>query len=399
MRFSILKSLVFAASVMAIVGCSEQSPVSVQSNGSQVASSGRSECSQLCMANDTSIGKMVMLAGNTMNTWTNLYYNYQGSPWAGWNQNTSIYTGAVATCNSGIGGQKRFYMFDIGTNYHAWYTYATDSYFPTAWGDMGAIPDGYGVVCTKAAKLGLSASSPLIAFASTGNSGGKIWFRGTDANGQFSNSSSSWKGINGGWDNFDVCTKNDGTIFVAYQATNSNNISYAIVTSPSSANVYSIQSFASASMCDIVVGKNLDGRMEIFAVSSNDGLIYHNFEMSANSNNWSGWTSYFGPSGRTLHAGGYHLAIGSNADGRLELFYKDFNTNYLYHTYQTAPNSGWADESALVSAIPNSEISVGKAQDGRLYVGYNTSLPTFWSISQHAPNSYWDAPVSLGDYK
>ena len=390
--------------IMAIAGCGKQSPVSVQSNSSQVASS-RGDYAISCLAKDTVTGKMLLLAGSLENTWTNLHYRNQtsGSTWAGWVTNSSIFTGPLATCNSGIGGQKRLYLFNIGTNYHLFYNIATSSTLPNGWIDLGALPSGANVAQPKVAKLGLSPTSPLIVFASTQS--GYIWFKGTNSSGNFPTSSSSWIQIpSPAASDFDVCTKNDGTIFVAFRNPNTQYISVAIISSPTAVSNYYGQGLLQT-IGQIAVGKNQDGRMEIYTFTSGNPypIVNHSWENSVNSNNWSSWTTFFGPSGRTLNSlVPFNLAVVSNSDGRLELFYQQNTAYNVFHTYQTAVNSSWADESALYPSgdqmhVYGPSLSAAKGQDDKLYVAIR-GQSSFVYMAQTIPSQGWDAPVSLGDY-
>jgi hypothetical protein len=81
----------------------------------------------------------------------------------------------------------------------------------------------------------------------------------------------------------------------------------------------------------VKVGRNLDGRLEIFAVA-NDCHMYHAWQVAANSY-WSQWTSL----GGCWSSG---LTVGRNSDGRLEVFAVGQNGS-LYHGWQTSAGGGW----------------------------------------------------------
>ncbi len=68
-----------------------------------------------------------------------------------------------------------------------------------------------------------------------------------------------------------------------------------------------------AGLRQIAVGKNADGRLEVFALDRDAGLAWHTVQPTP--------SSAFGGWGRIFDAAGLvRIAVGSNADGRLELF-------------------------------------------------------------------------------
>ena len=85
-----------------------------------------------------------------------------------------------------------------------------------------------------------------------------------------------------------------------------------------------------------VVGSSADGRLELF-LTGQDGSIWHKSQTAA-SNGWSAWVSE-GSAG-----GGFTAAapeLGRNGDGRLELFAIARDGN-LWHKWQTAASNGWS---------------------------------------------------------
>jgi hypothetical protein len=85
----------------------------------------------------------------------------------------------------------------------------------------------------------------------------------------------------------------------------------------------------------IAVGKNLDGRLEAFAVST-DGLLWQIWQTAAD-NGWSHWESRGKPTvgeiELTSPAVGKSLVVERNEDGRLEAFV--VHHGELWHTWQT----------------------------------------------------------------
>jgi hypothetical protein len=109
-----------------------------------------------------------------------------------------------------------------------------------------------------------------------------------------------------------------------------------------------------------VVGQDADGRLEVFAVGS-DHALWHNVEKSAsNSNSYSGFISL----------GGYILgdpAVVQNTDGKLELFVVG-RDKALWHNFETAANSNtWVGYSSLGGAVILDPVVVQNS-DGRLQV-------------------------------
>ncbi|MEP6749773.1 MAG: hypothetical protein ABJB86_18690 [Bacteroidota bacterium] len=129
----------------------------------------------------------------------------------------------------------------------------------------------------------------------------------------------------------------------------------------------------------IAVGQDADGRLEVFYVGTNNDL-YHRWQTTPGALVWSGENHFPGDSAQ-------QIAVGRNQDGRLEIFYVGTNSK-LYHNWQTAPNSGWAGENQLSGASAK-QVAVGNNADGRLevfYVGTNNKLYHNW---QTVPNGGW----------
>ena len=79
------------------------------------------------------------------------------------------------------------------------------------------------------------------------------------------------------------------------------------------------------------IGRNSDGRLEVFVVST-DNQFWHRWQTSPGSSTWSAWSSL----GGTI-AGSPAVTI--NSDGRLEVFVVGANGNALYHKWQTTPEA------------------------------------------------------------
>ncbi len=118
---------------------------------------------------------------------------------------------------------------------------------------------------------------------------------------------------------------------------------------------------------DPVVAQNTEGRLELFAVVE-DGLAQK--WQTAPNDGWSDW--HFAGRPLTLPFSPY-LAIGGNADGRLEVFglaWDGHGQIGIYHLWQLQPSRGWSLVT-LLDVLPVSTQGpvfpvVGPSADGRL---------------------------------
>jgi hypothetical protein len=126
-----------------------------------------------------------------------------------------------------------------------------------------------------------------------------------------------------------------------------------------------------------VVTSNADGRMELFMVG--DGQLWHIWQTAPNSG-WSGWENFGSPQGRIIGT----PAVGSNTAvgpaGRLEVFVVT-DDGAWWHRWQIAPNGGWSgwDRSFSVRPVGHGDLAVGCNADGRLEVfGCDGDLAHTW---------------------
>ncbi len=132
----------------------------------------------------------------------------------------------------------------------------------------------------------------------------------------------------------------------------------------------------------IAVGTNADGRLEVMYVGTNDA-VGHIWEKVGGG--WSGLTN-LGGDAKTI-------AVARNADGRLEIFYVGTNDK-LYHNFQKAPGTVWYGEVPLGGSAK--QIAIGHHPDGRIevfYIGTNDKLYHNW---QTQPNGDWSGETALG---
>jgi hypothetical protein len=140
--------------------------------------------------------------------------------------------------------------------------------------------------------------------------------------------------------------------------------------------------------------RNQDGTLEVFATGA--GTIFSISQLFANAGWRDGWLSKDRPSS---NVGIKAHVVGKNADGRLEIFAVG-DDNALWQKWQVAPNSGWSEWKIL--GTPAKDISlankftVGRNQDGRQEVFAFGSDGNVWQIWQTAPNGGWSDWRKLG---
>jgi hypothetical protein len=171
-----------------------------------------------------------------------------------------------------------------------------------------------------------------------------------------------------------------------------------------------------------VVGRNADGRLEIFAFGD-DNLLWQKWQVAPN-NGWvDGWKSMGRPAPFTSFFPG-QFTVGSNQDGRQELFaVAPIDSDILvFQNWQTAPNGGWSGWRALFShpipaggsfsigvresrqsfppgspdERPADRLTVGRNEDGRQELFVIMEDDALWHIWQVFPNAGWSDWESLG---
>ncbi|MCD4669258.1 MAG: hypothetical protein K8S14_02300 [Actinomycetia bacterium] len=139
------------------------------------------------------------------------------------------------------------------------------------------------------------------------------------------------------------------------------------------------------------VGRNSDGRLEIFAAGADGGSsskegIWHIWQQKPNKGTWSKWASLSKPKGvNTLN--NQLVAVGHNSDGRLEIF---VTRSSLWHMYQSKPSRGpwigWGKmgnpANTSLNRIP---VAVGQNSDGRLEV----FAVDYWNGADNSKGSLW----------
>jgi hypothetical protein len=147
----------------------------------------------------------------------------------------------------------------------------------------------------------------------------------------------------------------------------------------------------------LALGANADGRLELFApeaFAGGDQEVWHRWQRTPGGD-WSGWSSMGSPGGELLPDP--PPALGRNADGRLELFVVA-SDGAIWHSWQTAPNNGWSPWSSLGSQGGGfADLGVGPNADGRLELLATLQNGTdLWRRYQTAPNNGWSPWENLG---
>jgi hypothetical protein len=139
---------------------------------------------------------------------------------------------------------------------------------------------------------------------------------------------------------------------------------------------------------DISVGRNEDGRLEIFGRGP-DNRVYHKWQTTPDGY-WSEWHSF--NSGGSFTG---NISVGQNITGTLEIFIRDTD-NQVWHCWQdTSTSKDWTGWYNMGGNIV-SDISVGHNEDGRLEIfgkGPDNQMHHKW---QTTPDGYWSEWESLG---
>ena len=140
---------------------------------------------------------------------------------------------------------------------------------------------------------------------------------------------------------------------------------------------------------DMVIGTNPDGRLEIFAIGSDDGFFWHNLQTVAGLDAWEGWSQISFP-GTTQKI--KQIAETNNKDGRLEIF-AITDDSVLWHKSKNIDNT-WSEWVEVKGTFK--QIEVDKNDDGSIAVlgiGKDDDLP--YCIQQKTPNGIWGELESL----
>jgi hypothetical protein len=148
-----------------------------------------------------------------------------------------------------------------------------------------------------------------------------------------------------------------------------------------------VASLGGGSSGEVAIGNDADGRLELFVVGT-DGQLWHIWQSVANGA-WANWVPLGGsfPLGATP-------AVGRNADGRLELFVRGAD-GAVWHEFQTIPNGGWSDLFSLGGSV-SADPAVATNADGRLQLFVRNSAGTMSMTAQVSANAPFAAISTLG---
>jgi hypothetical protein len=153
----------------------------------------------------------------------------------------------------------------------------------------------------------------------------------------------------------------------------------------------------------LVLARNADGRLEVFVPANNDAgdkrAVWHRWQTAPNGR-WSKWDSLGEP------PGGFSgpLAVGANADGRLELFAPEAlsgRNQQIWQRWQRTPgDDDWwkwfspdtAGSGELLTSVP----VVARNADGRLELFVVGGDGAVWQRWQLTPNGKWSSWKSMG---
>lgn len=144
-----------------------------------------------------------------------------------------------------------------------------------------------------------------------------------------------------------------------------------------------------------VVGRNADGRQEIFAIGD-DNALWQKWQVTPNGG-WSEWKAGGRPARDTSLTG--QFTVGKNRDGRQEVFAIGSDGN-AWQMWQTAPNGGWSDWAKLgqppLGLRRSDRITLGRNEDSRQELFAMGSDDALWHVWQTGPNGGWSGWASLG---
>ena len=148
-----------------------------------------------------------------------------------------------------------------------------------------------------------------------------------------------------------------------------------------------------ASAHQIAVGQNADGRLELIYVGTN-GRLYRNRQVMPNSTAWEGESTPFGDESAS------QIAIGLDAMSRLELVYVGDGGN-IYHTRQQSEGSaGWIGKTAF-PGLSAKQIAVCRNPNNNnllevFYIGTNHGLYHIRQLSTNAMTDWDDGKSRFG---
>lgn len=164
------------------------------------------------------------------------------------------------------------------------------------------------------------------------------------------------------------------------------NIWSRVETAPGSEAFTPFETFDNAGYTKLAAERNLDGRLNVFAVGIPDRTLYTHYQTTPGG----GWNA----DGWQALGGAYiiELVTAQNQDGRIELFCLN-DSGQAFHQYQTAPNGNWSGWQPF-QGLGLHSIAAAKRSDGRLEVAAITDGGQMFHRVQLAPGTGWDTDWS-----
>ncbi|MDY8049632.1 hypothetical protein UY416_25415 [Paenibacillus polymyxa] len=203
--------------------------------------------------------------------------------------------------------------------------------------------------------------------------------------------SDGWASLGGEYANFKVETNQDGRIELFAISVWGAKLHHNYQTANGGWSGWSSLNEA-ITLQTLSVGKNADGRIEVFAQNFEDNALWHIWQSEVNSSKWSQWGS-LGDVKLTRDKFLDTVAVGQNADGRLEVFIIDENLS-VKKSYQTAPNGSWNLWGDV--GLKCTSLFIGKNANGCLELFANADDSGAWHKLQKDPNSSWSEWETLG---
>jgi hypothetical protein len=232
----------------------------------------------------------ITVNGNTQNQWASI-------------TEISAYGGPVNT-----GAVK-------GTLYHKWQASPSSSNSWSVWKDIGSL-----ITIRGDPIVSQNSNGRLEIFAV--NAANNVLYHKWQNTAGNSNSWSTWQSLGSAITirgDPVIARNSDGRLEIFAVSSANNQLFHKWQTSPGSSNSWSLwQNIGSAITIrgDPVIASNSDGRLEIFIVNAVNHQLYHKWQTSpGSSNSWSLWQNI----GSAITIRGDHV-IGKNSDGRLEVF-------------------------------------------------------------------------------
>lgn len=324
-----------------------------------------------------------------------LYHNYQttpGSGWSGWvAMSTNNIWNVLATPAVGTNPDGRLEVCILGTDgrvNHIWQR-SPGSSAATNW-------SAFSVFASSATAL----PTARMAIGNLANGQPDVFVIGTD--GQLYHNyvgSSGWTGFTslGGawsqWADIAVGNESDGREAVFLIGT-TGNVYNNWQTTPDDGTNWNGWNNLGGTYTDnerIALGQNADGRLEVFTIAGVNGACYHNWETASNSPTaWNGWTSLGGTWNEAVRP-----VVASDQNGALEVFLVG-NTGYLYHNFETG--TGWSGWLSLGGSFkPSVQPCAAMDQSGTLELFSTTDTQTALqnSAQTEANGTNWTAWASL----